>query len=150
MSDKLGNMWGNTTISSDWMIGILVVLVLLTLALTVGVHYYQRFRKFQQFRDEIVSLELDEEQENTFVELIKRYALNEPVDVLMSIRLFDELAAQEIERILGSSGSTQSKQRFVNMIYEIRRKTFFPDTSPETEQETQDTSSSSHTQTVAV
>jgi hypothetical protein len=58
---------------------------------------------------------------------VKQYAMQEPVQILLSLRMFDELACQEISRVLGSSGSTTAKNRFVQMIYDIRKKTYFPD-----------------------
>ena len=72
-------------------------------------------------------LELDDVQENTLTDLVKRYAQKEPVSVLFSLRLFDDMATKEISRVLGSAGSAMQKQQYVNLVYEIRKKTYFPE-----------------------
>lgn len=121
--------FSNTTVDTHIYVIVFIIVGLIVLTATVGVHYYKRFKKMRQFKEELEQLDLGETGENTFVDLIKRYALNEPVDVLMSVKLFDDMAMQEINRILGSSGSMTSKQQFVNMIYDIRQKTYFPEYS---------------------
>lgn len=132
-----GPVFKNTAISTEVFISVLVILAILTLVCTFGAHYYRKFKKIQEFKDELTQLELDQDQENAMVELIKRYAMNEPVEILMSVRLFDEMAAKEINRILASSGSSSAKQNFVNMVYDIRKKTFYPDMALASDQQGQ-------------
>jgi hypothetical protein len=59
--------------------------------------------------------------------MVRRYKVGEPVQVLYSPKLFDDIATAEMRRILGSQGSTQAKESFINTIYEIRTKTYHPD-----------------------
>ncbi len=99
-------------------------LALLIFVIVYGTYRYRKFKKFQEFVDEMNMLELDDEQENALSGMVKRYAMQEPVQILVSRKVFDEMAAKEINRVLGSSGSMNAKQTFINMVYEIRRKTY--------------------------
>lgn len=126
----------NNPIDPTTLAYILIVLSGLVFAVVYGSYRYQRFKKLKEFNDEMRQLELDPSEENTLTELVKRHALNEPVNVLLSKRLFDELAAEEIAHVLGSAGSAGAKANFVNILYEIRRKTYHPDWSNPAEAET--------------
>ncbi len=102
--------------------------LLLLVCLIIYLSYcYQRFKKFKAFEAEMNMLELGHEQEDTLSMMVKRHALNEPVQILYSLRTFDEMATKEINRILASPGSSASKQKFVDLIYDIRQKTYHQD-----------------------
>ena len=70
------------------------------------------------------TLDLAPEQETTLADMVKRYAMNEPVRILYSQRLFDDLACKEMQRILASAGSAEAKEQFIDALYEIRAKTY--------------------------
>lgn len=127
--DQLGSLWKNTPIAVDTssLIYILIGLSILTFAIIYGSYRYQRFKKYQEFEQEMNLLELDQLEESTLSEMVLRFALQEPVQVLVSKRTFDEMAAREIQRILGSPGSMKAKQEFINTLYEIRKKTYHKD-----------------------
>ena len=59
--------------------------------------------------------------------LVKRYQVGEPVQILYSAKLFDDLATAEMRRILASQGSAEAKEKFINSLYEIRTRTYHPD-----------------------
>ncbi len=105
----------------------LVTLVSLILIISFIVYRFRRFKLFQEFTQEMTLLEFDDDQESALTDIVKRYALSEPVSVLFSIKLFDELATKEISRVLGSPGSAIQKQKFINLVYDIRKKTYFHD-----------------------
>lgn len=108
-------------------IGCIVLIVLI-----VFVHKrYTRYIKERAFLDEIQTLEMEQSESDTLFSLVRRYALNEPVDILYSQRLFDELAVKEISRVLGSPLSKENKTKFVNLIYNIRQKTYNQSLMPE-------------------
>ena len=88
-------------------------------------YQYQWFKKVRRFREEMELLELNPAEENLLTKMIHRYRLNEPVDMLLSLRLFDELATKEMHRVLESPGSSAAKQGYIEMVYEIRQRTFF-------------------------
>ncbi len=111
-----------------------VVYVLLAIAVVTGIiiylsYRYQRFKKFREFMDEVEMLDLGNEEEDTLSNMVKQYALKEPVQILVSLRLFDEMATKEISRILASAGSAAAKQKFVDLVYEIRKKTYYKESS---------------------
>lgn len=106
---------------------VLIGLFFLSLILIFLTYKYRKYKRFQEFVDEMKQLDLDEEQENTLAGMVKRYSMDEPVKILMSARLFDEMAAREIEMVLGSAASANAKKQFINMVYDIRKKTYAPD-----------------------
>ena len=110
---------------------ILITLVSLILLISFIVYRFRRFKLFQEFTQEMTLLEFNDDQESALTGIVKRYSLSEPVSVLFSIKLFDELATKEISRVLGSPGSANQKQQFINMVYEIRKKTYFQDMGSE-------------------
>ena len=96
-------------------------------ALAVGVYSvyrYQQWRSYQNFVGEMQQLGLNPEQEGTFGDLVKRYKMKDPVEILYSLRMFDDMAALEMSRVLGSSGSMSAKEEFVDTLYEIRHITY--------------------------
>jgi hypothetical protein len=106
---------------------ILLGLAIIIFALIYSLHRYSKWKKFKVFEDEMKSLDLNPDDENAFTGMVKRFELEEPVNVLMSARLFDEMATKEIEKVLGSAGSKSAKERFIESIYRIRTKTYHSD-----------------------
>lgn len=106
---------------------IAITLAILLICISIIYYFFQRYKKIEEFKQELQSLGLGEEGESTLVDMVKRYAMQEPLDILMSVKTFDYMAIQEIERILASAGSSKAKQRFINLIYEIRLKTYYAD-----------------------
>ncbi|MBZ0255427.1 hypothetical protein K8I31_05165 [bacterium] len=106
---------------------IAITMACLIICISIIYYFFQRYKKIEEFKQELQSLGLGEEGESTLVDMVKRYAMKEPLDILMSVKTFDQMAIQEIERILASAGSSKAKQRFVNLIYEIRLKTYYAD-----------------------
>ena len=102
-------------------------LAVLVFVIVYGSYRYQRWKRFREFEDEMKSLDLNTEQEGTLGGMVKRYQIGEPVQILYSAKLFDDLATAEMKRILGSQGSAEAKERFINAIYSIRTKTYHPD-----------------------
>lgn len=92
-----------------------------------GTYRYQRWCKFKEFENEMKSLDLNPDQEGTLGDMVRRYQIGEPVQILYSPKLFDDLATAEMRRILGSQGSVETKQKFIDAIYDIRTKTYHPD-----------------------
>lgn len=125
---SLQNMWANTAPQDPttliYLLGGLATIITL---ISVGTFQYYRWKKFKVFEDEMRSLDLDTESEGTLALMVKRYAMDEPVQILFSPRLFDEMASNEIVRVLGSPGSMKAKQHFIDTVYKIREKTYFPD-----------------------
>ena len=96
-------------------------------ALATGVYCvyrYQQWRSYQNFVGEMQQLGLNPDQEGTFGDLVKRYKMKDPVEILYSLRMFDDMAAAEMSRVLGSSGSMSAKEEFVDTLYEIRQITY--------------------------
>lgn len=118
---------------------ILLGLACIIFALVYGLHRYSKWKKFKVFEDEMKSLDLNPDDENTFTGMVKRFELEEPVNVLMSARLFDEMATKEIEKVLGSAGSKTAKERFIETVYRIRTKTYHADWLQQDEEPVLDT-----------
>ena len=104
--------------------------LLLCVALILLIYFiykrYIRFKKQQELLEELEIRDYESMESNTITDLVKRYTLNEPIEILYSLRLFDELAEKEMERVLGSSLSSESKNQYVDLLYRIRQKTYFP------------------------
>ena len=102
--------------------------VVAVLALGVYISYrYQKWRSHQAFVGEMQQLGLNPEQEGTFGDLVKHYKMKDPVEILYSLRMFDEIAAQEMAQVLGSPGSQSAKEAFIETLYEIRQVTYLSD-----------------------
>lgn len=106
---------------------ILLGLAFIIFALVYSLHRYNKWKKFKVFEDEMKSLDLNPDDESAFTGMVKRFELEEPVNVLMSARLFDEMATKEIEKVLGSAGSKSAKEKFIEAVYRIRTKTYHSD-----------------------
>ena len=102
-----------------------VLLGMILLVMIVALRY-KRWRQFNMFLEEMRSLDLDPSSEGTFAWMVKRYRMNEPVKVLRSRQVFDEMATGEIFRVLCSAGTMQAKENFIDTIYDIRKRTFNP------------------------
>ncbi len=107
-----------------YILGGIVTLILLTIYST---YRYKKWKKFKEFESEMKSLDLAPEDEGTLAAMVKRYSMDEPVNILFSARLFDEMASSEIKRVLGSPASAKLKQDFIDKVYMIRTKTYHPD-----------------------
>lgn len=130
-----GDIFVSNQAGAEYIIWILLGLAGLIGLIIYASYRYKRYKCMQEFSDEMAQVGLSSEEESTLTNLVKHYAMQEPVQVLLSLRMFDELACQEISRVLGSSGSTIAKNRFVQMIYDIRKKTYFPDWDKKEEEE---------------
>ncbi len=126
-NEIFGNIWRNVGADPTVIMFVLGTLIAIVLAIVIGAYKYQKWKKFKQFEDEMKALELDAESEGTFAWMVRRYAMDQPVDILVSPRLFDEMAASEIQNVLASNASVQSKSRFIDIVYDIRNKTYSPD-----------------------
>ncbi len=129
MNDQIV-FFSSTSTDATTLVYILVGIGFIVLVACISVYRYRRFKLFQEFSQELTLLELDEVEGNALTNIVKRYSLKEPVSVLFSLRLFDELATKEISRVLGSAGSAAQKQQFINLVYEIRKKTYYPELNP--------------------
>ena len=102
--------------------------IILVLGTGIYISYrYQKWRSYQTFVGEMQQLGLNPDQEGTFGDLVKRYKMKDPVEILYSLRMFDEMAGQEMEHVLASPGSMSAKQEFVDTLYEIRQITYLSD-----------------------
>ncbi len=90
-------------------------------------HKYNRWKKYNDFLNEMKSLDLDPSSEGTFAWMVKRHQMNEPTEIIFSKEVFDEMAATEMKRVLCSPGTKSAKQQFIDTVYEIRNRTFNPD-----------------------
>lgn len=120
-------LFKNTSIDPTLLLSILGSLVALILLIVYGVYRYNKWKQYVAFEDEMKSLGMDSNAEDTLAGMVKRFQMDEPVQILFSPRLFDEMATNEILRVLASSGSLKAKQNFIDTIYEIRNKTYSPD-----------------------
>jgi hypothetical protein len=107
-----------------YILGGIVTLILVTI---YGTYRYKKWKKFKEFESEMKSLDLAPEDEGTLADMVKRFSMDEPVNILFSARLFDEMASSEIKRVLGSPASAKLKQDFIDKVYMIRTKTYHPD-----------------------
>lgn len=119
--------FSNSNYSIDVFIYALLAISVVIAAAVYGNNKYQWFQKISRFRDEMHALEFGADDEELMSDLVRRYMMKEPCEALASLPLFDELAQKEIQRVLSSPGSSESKEDFVKRIYEIRQKAFFPE-----------------------
>lgn len=124
---RLPQMFKNREIDSTLLIQFLLFIGCAAVVITVGLFFYNRWKKYKEFENEMKSLELEPDAEETLATMVKRYSINEPVNVLFSSRLFDEMASNEIKRILASPASAEFKEEYINRLYQIRMKTYHPD-----------------------
>ncbi|MEW6238316.1 MAG: hypothetical protein AB1656_23270 [Candidatus Omnitrophota bacterium] len=117
----------NAGASPEILLPVLGVMTSIILIVVIGVYRFKRWKKYKTFESEMKTLDLDPESEGTFAYMVKRYSMEEPVNILYSPRIFDEMASLEITRVLASNASLQSKCRFIDLVYSIRTKTYHPD-----------------------
>lgn len=117
----------SSSIDSTVLVYSLIGIMFTILMIVFGTYRYKRWKKFKEFETEMKALDLEPEQEGTLAEMVKRYSMDEPVNILFSARLFDEMASSEIKRVLGSAASIKLKQEFIDKVYFIRTKTYHPD-----------------------
>lgn len=111
-------------LSPEVVLGVLVGAVIVLGLVMFAVYRYQRWKRFRNFVDEMQQLGLNPLQEGTFGDLVRRYKMNDPVQILYSLRMFDEMAAREMNRVLSSPGSMNAKDEFITTLYEIRERTY--------------------------
>lgn len=119
--------FNNSSYSIDVFIYMLLAASVVIAAVVYGNNKYQWSQKINRFRNEMHTLQLGAADEALLSDLVHRYMMKEPCEALASLPLFDELAQKEIQRVLSSPGSSESKEDFVKRIYEIRQKAFFPE-----------------------
>ncbi len=128
---KLNNLFDSgvikTTGDPTLVFGILGGIAVFIVAVVFVSYRYKRWKKHQRFVAELSQLALEDKEGNTLIDLVKRYAMDEPVEVLYSLRVFDQLAEKEMCRVLGLQGSQEAKQQYIDLLYSIRQKTYFPD-----------------------
>lgn len=107
-----------------WTLGSIAVF---SAALTYGSYCYQKWRRYNRFVTELKTLDLEPDQEGTFADIVKRYHMAEPVNILYSKRLYDEMAASEMVRVLSSPGTVSAKAAYIDSLYEIRDRTYAND-----------------------
>ena len=120
-------MFKSSSVDPTTLIYFLVGIIVMVVSLVYGTYRYQQWRKFKLFAAELKALDLNPENEGTFSDMVKRYKFAEPVNVIFSKRLFDEMAEKEIRRILSSAGSFNVKQQYIDIIYAIRTQTYHSD-----------------------
>jgi len=120
-------LMGSSALSSELFIKLLISLMGIVLLIMFLTYQYQRWRRYRDFVVEMKALDLDPGEEGTFAGMVKRYSMDEPVRILFSPRLFDEMATTEIFRVLGSAGSQEAKEEFINSVYDIRKRTYHPE-----------------------
>jgi hypothetical protein len=109
------------------LIYVLSSLSILVFIAFVVVYKYNRWKKYNNFLSEMKSLDLDPSSEGTFAWMVKRHQMNEPTEIIFSQKIFDEMAADEMKRVLSSPGTKSAKQQFIDTVYEIRNRTFGAD-----------------------
>lgn len=110
----------------EFLLYFLLALIFLIGLILVAAYQYNRWLKFKKFEAEMKSLDLENDQEGALAAMVKRYSTNEPITILYSAQLFDEMASVEIKRILGSSASAKQKEDLIDKVYTIRTKTYQP------------------------
>lgn len=126
--DQFGvNFLSTTSVAPEYILLILGVLVAFVAVFTFATYQYHKWKRYQQFVGEMKTLNLEPEEEGTLADMVKRYSMDEPVKILYSQRLYDEMASDEMIRILSSQGSADLKSDYIDSLYEIRHKTYSSD-----------------------
>ncbi len=128
-SDKFGGIdfISTTSVAPQYILMILGGLVAFVAIFTYATYQYHKWQKHQQFVSEMRTLDPKPEEEGMLADMVKRYNMDEPVKVLYSQRLYDEMASGEMLRILSSPGSAEAKSNYIDSLYEIRHKTYSND-----------------------
>lgn len=106
---------------------VLLIGLILCVTIFIGINMlYAHLRKVQRLEAKAGMLDLGDKEVAWVMKLSRAYKVKEPAKILCSMRLFDELAAKEIERILSTEGSNNNKDQTIHRIYEIRDKLFRP------------------------
>ena len=115
-----------TQVNPDTLLAVSIGLATLIFAMSYGIYRYQRWLHFKVFENEMKMLDLDPDEETTLSAMVKRYAMHKPDEVLHSRSFFDDIACKEMQRILSSGGSAESKEESIEALYQIRTKTSNP------------------------
>ncbi len=126
-NETLPNIWENVGADPATIATILSVLFGIIFLILLGTYRYQKWKKYKTFEEEMKALDLHPDEEGTFAWMVKRYSMDEPVNIIFSARLFDEMATNEIQNVLSSNAPLSAKSRFINTVYDIRMKTYHPD-----------------------
>lgn len=127
VGDVFKNIYKATPLDPSILISFMVIMVSFVALIAYGTYRYQRWKRYMEFEEEMKTLDLGTDSEGTLAGMVKRFNMDEPVNILFSVRLFDEMAVSEIMRVLASPGSTQAKQSFIDAVYKIRIKTYHPE-----------------------
>ncbi len=95
-------------------------IILLLFICSFSFYIYQRRKIYRKFIDQLQFLGLDPKEELTLKYMVKRYPYKKALQVLDSTRIFDDMASQEMIRIIRSEGSIEDKEDFVDTVYKIR------------------------------
>lgn len=104
---------------------IAVLSVALLILLPSLIRQYNRFLRAQQFRKMIEPMALERKDTNILWELVQRYALNEPMLIVYSLPLFDDLVQKEMVRVLGHPCPSMAKMQYIDFLYGLRQKMYF-------------------------
>lgn len=119
----------NSPVNSATVLWFLFGLVVVITVFMYGSYWIQRRRKQLAFLSEMVTLGLNANQEGTLASIVKRYRMHEPVSLLLSEKLFDEMATREMVRILGSQAPADTKEKYIQELYAIKQRTYNHDFS---------------------
>lgn len=107
-----------------------LMLVLFSLSLMIslliyGNYRYQWFLKIRRFKETMDHLGLDANEESLMTAWAYKYKLKNPKDILSSLPLFDQMMSRELEHLMLCPAPSATKEQYIEMIYDIRRRTFF-------------------------
>ncbi len=117
--------WIRTQGDASLLFTILIIMVLASVVSMVGAYYYKRWASHRRFLKELEQLSLTDSEQDAFSSLVIRHAKEEPINVLYSLPVFDRIAEKELHRVLASNATQEAKEKFVELVYTIRSKTYF-------------------------
>ncbi len=118
-------VWNPSEVSPVFLLVILFSTALAFILFPVFLRQYRHYLQTMRFREEMDAMDLRREDSNILWELVQRYALNEPVKILYSLPLFDELAQKEMVRVLSHPCSSHAKMHYIDHLYGLRQKMYF-------------------------
>lgn len=118
-------VWNPSEISPVLLLLFLTITALTFVLFPYFLRQYRHYLQTVRFREEMDAMDLKREDSNILWELVKRYALNEPVKILYSLPLFDELAQKEMVRVLSHPYSSHTKMHYIDHLYGLRQKMYF-------------------------
>jgi hypothetical protein len=117
------NWWVRRSTDTKYFFIILIVLILLFVMVNLLRKRSTQKEKEGRFYSVVDRYKLKDVEEHYLIDLVEKYNLEEPEQILIKKDLFDQVAGSEMDSILAGKGSMKEKISAIDNLYILRNKT---------------------------